>query len=103
MFNRKNTNLDFRHLCSIDRNVSIHRWVFDVCDGEFTVVGLVGIPSRVNGPFPLIVAFHGTAGSPEKVFGLDGKDEYHHKFALRLVEQGYMVFSPLIITEVVPE
>ena len=80
-------------------NVSIHRWVLEVCDGQLTVVGLVGIPSRVKGPFPLIIAFHGTAGYPERIFGLEGKEDYHHKFALRLAEQGYMVFSPLTITQ----
>jgi fermentation-respiration switch protein FrsA (DUF1100 family) len=83
--------------------VNIHKWVFEVCGSQFLVAGLVGIPARLRGPFPLIVAFHGTAGSPERIFGLDGNDDYHHKFALRLTEQGYMVFSPVIITQYVED
>jgi hypothetical protein len=79
--------------------VSIRKWVLEVCEAEFTIVGLVGIPLQGRKPYPLVVAFHGTASSPEKIFGLDGMEDYHHRFALRLAEQGYMVFAPFTITQ----
>jgi len=80
-------------------DVDIHRWVLTLCNGQLTTVGLVGVRSGAKKPLPLVIAIHGTAGSPERIFGLDGKEDYHHRFALRLAERGYFVFAPLIVTE----
>jgi dienelactone hydrolase len=80
------------------RGIEIRRWVLATCQGEIPLRGLVGIPDG-DGPHPLAVAIYGTAGSPARSFGLDGVDDYHHSFALRLAEMGYLTFVPTITTE----
>jgi dienelactone hydrolase len=79
-------------------SIEIRRWVLATCQGEIPLHGLVGIPDG-DGPHPLALAIYGTAGSPARLFGLDGVDDYHHAFALRLVEAGYLTFVPTITTE----
>lgn len=78
-------------------DVEIRYWTIAVCDSQLMQFALVGIPKAMKEKLPLVIAIHGTCGSPELVMGLAG-DDYHHSFGLRLAEEGYFVFAPLITT-----
>lgn len=52
----------------------------------------------------LLIAIHGTASSPEQIFGLEtdehfDADDYHHNFALRAAKAGFSVYAPRIVTD----
>ena len=80
------------------KGVDIFLWKLNVCNNSFVTHALVGIPTDAQAPLPLIIIFHGTSGTPEKTLGLEN-NEYHHQFGLKLAQEGYMVFVPLIITQ----
>ncbi|MFH0881039.1 MAG: hypothetical protein V2A34_15095, partial [Lentisphaerota bacterium] len=80
-------------------SIDIHRWTLRVCDGQLSLIALVAIPTNRQLPLPLIYAFHGSMGSPDILLGLDPRDDYHHRFAIRLAEMGYMVFVPYLVTQ----
>ncbi len=80
-----NTSVDFE----------VYELSLSVCEDEMTLRGLY-VP---NADAPLIIAIHGTAGSPERILGLDNVDDYHHQFAKQLVEAGFTVFAPYIVTQ----
>lgn len=76
--------------------VVVRRVHLKVCAGSLSLHGLLALPDGVSRP-PLMMAIHGTAGSPEAVLGMT-PDDYHHAFGLRLTEQGIAVFAPQIVT-----
>lgn len=63
-----------------------------------TVYGILLAP-KGPGPFPALVCVHGTGGTPEVVCGLTRQDDYHHRFAERAVERGYLVFAPMDVAK----
>lgn len=86
----------------------IVRLILSVCDDQLHTYGLLGIPKNISTPRPLVIAVHGTAASPERIFGLDDPKsytvvEYHHEFAMRLLKEGYVVYAPLWITSKIKE
>ncbi|MGD8554983.1 MAG: dienelactone hydrolase family protein [Anaerolineales bacterium] len=78
--------------------VEIEEMVLAVCQGQLNLTGYLALPQDLEAPAPLVIAFYGTWGSPALAFGLDEEDDYHHQFALKLAEQGYVVFVPVIMT-----
>lgn len=67
------------------------------------VLGVVALPKDQD-PKGLVVAIHGTAATPQQIFGLEGSDNfdhagYHHKFGRDLVNDGFAVFAPAILTQ----
>lgn len=84
------------YITTVDE-VDIFALELRVCDGTLTSQGLLGVPSDIQTPLPMIVAISGTCGSPERLMGLQG-DDVHHKFGLSLAENGYIVFAPFILT-----
>jgi hypothetical protein len=82
----------------------IERVTVEVCRRQLLAVGLAGWPATECTPAPLVVAFHGTAGTPEKVFGIDDParfdlKDYHHAYGRALMARGFAVFAPLLLTE----
>lgn len=82
-----------------DSRREIRRWTLATCGGTLSLEALVGMPRDRPPPYPLVILFYGTGGSPERVFGLDGISDYHRRMAAVLLEQGYMVFVPGIVTQ----
>ena len=80
------------------QGVEIRALELDVCDKQLLVKGPMAVPPQSQDQSPLVIAFHGTERSPATVFGLHGPGDVHHEFALRLVQQGYAVFAPQLIT-----
>lgn len=67
------------------------------------VTGVVALPKDKD-PKGLVVAIHGTAATPQKIFGLEESDNfshagYHHKFGRDLVNDQFAVFAPAILTQ----
>lgn len=58
---------------------------------------LVPDPERYPGKRPGLLCLHGMLGTPEDVCGIVDREEYHHRFGVKGVEQGYVVFAPLMI------
>lgn len=54
-------------------------------------------PSRFPGKRPALMTLHGMLSTPEMVCGIVPKEDYHHRFGLQAVEQGYIVFAPLML------
>ena len=77
----------------------IRHWTLATGNGALPLDALVGIPRNRPSPFPLVILFYGTGGSPERVFGLDGVPDYHRRMAAVLMEHGYLVFVPYIVTQ----
>ena len=78
--------------------------IFETFNSELRLFGLLGTP-KVSGKLPVVIAIHGVGGSPERIFGLDSppqyeSPEYHHEFGLRLIREGFAVFTPQLITEI---
>jgi hypothetical protein len=66
------------------------------------VSGLLGIP-RVSESSGFLITVPGTASSPERDFGLEtaiyDAADYGHGFAHRAMEDGFVVFSPRVLTD----
>ena len=93
-----------REAVTVKEGVRIDRVILKTCGGKLRQYGLIGMPANMKKPMPLVVAIHGSAGSPERIFGLDDADtyempEYHHEFALRLAKEGFVVYAPQMVTE----
>lgn len=76
--------------------VVIEQWRLSVCQDRLSYYALVGKTGTAKQP--LVIAYHGTRGRPEKIFGLDGDDIYH-AFGLKLAKAGYTVFAPVVVTQ----
>ncbi len=90
----------------IDTDMPFDLWRLhlSVCEGLIDSYGILGVPKSATAPLPLVMAIHGTAAGPERLLGLDSAQtytvkDYHHEFAKRLLEEGYAVYVPQLITE----
>lgn len=75
-----------------------------VCDGALPTSGLFALPAPGGSRAPLVLAVHGTAASPELIFGLENADgftnsDYHNLLAERLLQSGFAVYAPRIVTD----
>jgi dienelactone hydrolase len=64
--------------------------------------GILALPRGRLGPAPLVVAQHGIASSPERVFGLDDPADLYKGYGRRLAEAGFAVLAPLNVAEAAP-
>lgn len=66
------------------------------------VSGLLGIP-KVSVSSGFLITIPGTASSPERAFGLETAEydsiDYGNQFARRAMEDGFVVFSPRVLTD----
>lgn len=70
--------------------------VLDVYPGVFAW-GYLLLPDNIDAPRPAVVCFHGLEGLPASVIDEDRSGSaygYYKAFALRLAEQGFVVFAP---------
>ncbi len=86
------------------QDVKIEYLEFEVCMSQFRLAGLLGYKKKSLPTSPLVVAVHGTAGSPEFLFGLEKPSDYklkdyHKELGSKLVQDGFTVFAPYIITQ----
>jgi hypothetical protein len=63
---------------------------------------VLALPRHGQAPYPLVVAQHGVASSPERVFGFDDPSNIYHAYGRRLAEAGFAVLAPLNVTEAAP-
>jgi hypothetical protein len=75
----------------------IYHWTLNLPDLGLQTESLVGIPRKRSPPFPVVVGYYGASGSPEKVFGIDEKVDYHKQFGLTLLRAGYAVYVPYLV------
>lgn len=76
---------------------NIYRWLLQIGASGLQSEALVGIPRNRKRPYPVVVGYYGAQGSPEIVFGLNGRSDYHHSFGLQLVREGYAVYVPYTV------
>ncbi|MFG0252475.1 MAG: twin-arginine translocation signal domain-containing protein [Phycisphaerales bacterium JB038] len=80
-----------RRLRSLEHEgVTIEAWVMQV-DEDLSLPAYLLLPKERRDPKRAILAIHGH-GQAEPCVG--GWDEYHHMFALRLAQDGHLVFCP---------
>ena len=82
--------------------VAISKLELSVCQGELTLWGLLGRPVAATGRLPLAIAYHGSYGKAEGIFGIADpyyNNDYHRTFALRMAKKGYVVFAPQVLTD----
>jgi len=58
------------------------------------------LPKKRAGKLPLVIAQHGIACSPERVFGFLDEGNLYHSYGYRLAKDGFAVIAPLNITTV---
>jgi hypothetical protein len=75
----------------------IYHWTLALPDLGLQTESLVGLPRNRKPPYPVVVGYYGSLGSPERVFGLDGVKDYHKQFGLTLVRAGYLVYVPYLV------
>ncbi|MHB0878667.1 MAG: dienelactone hydrolase family protein [Anaerolineae bacterium] len=78
------------------------QWVSLPFLGGYRAQAVLALPRRGQGPYPLVVAQHGVASSPERVFGFDDPTNIYHAYGRRLAEDGFAVLAPLNATESAP-
>jgi dienelactone hydrolase len=66
---------------------------------QVEVYGVLLVPKGQSGKRPALLCLHGMAGTPELVCGIVEQTDYHNRFGLKAVEQGYVVFAPLMMNE----
>ena len=70
--------------------------------GSLRARAVLALPKAGRSPYPLVVAQHGIASSPERVFGFDDPENIYHAYGRRLAEEGFAVLAPLNVTEAKP-
>ncbi len=78
---------------------TVARWVFiDLAPG-LRARAAFAVPKNASGRLPLVIAQHGIASTPERVFGLADPDNIYHGYGRALTEAGFAVLAPSNITE----
>lgn len=66
-------------------------------DAPLRARAIVGVPTDVDGPVPLVICAHGAGSSPEKMFGYDDPRTLYKALGRELLEAGYAVMAPVDI------
>lgn len=77
----------------------VARWLYIDLDRGLKARAVLAMPRRVKEPVPLVIAQHGIASSPERIFGLNDAQGIYHAYGRALLEAGYAVLAPSNITE----
>jgi hypothetical protein len=91
------TTLTVSRLVRATEDMYLYHWVLSLNDLGLRAEALIAIPRKRRPPYPVVVGYYGSAGSPEKVFGLEEATDYHKKFGLTLVRAGYCVYVPYLV------
>ncbi|MBC8869492.1 MAG: hypothetical protein H8E44_08745 [Planctomycetes bacterium] len=65
--------------------------------GGLAAEGLLVVPTSATPekPAPLVIAQHGLGSHPERTFGVLDEGDHYHRYAERLVEEGFAVLAPM--------
>ena len=75
------------------------QWVFIRLADGLEARAALAMPKQRSGQLPLVLAQHGIASTPERVFGLGDPDNLYHHYGRELVRAGFAVLAPSNITE----
>jgi pimeloyl-ACP methyl ester carboxylesterase len=91
----RNSMISSRFIRSKD-GLDYYRWIIRIANTGLEVESLVAVPRQRREPLPVVIAIHGTFGSPEVVLGLSEFRDYHRQFGYFLAREGYVVVAPYI-------
>lgn len=81
-----------------DNEIATAQWVILSFKRNLRCHGVLAIPKKGNGPFPLVIAQHGVGSTPEQIMGLRDVHGSYHSFGRHLLEAGYAVLAPVNVT-----